>query len=76
MEQVTNLLPLVRSHIGTERGDMSAFARNHGVSLSYVSLIMSGKRMPPMWLINEMGVLIKARKSPSGAAITEYYIDK
>lgn len=76
MEQVTNLLPLIRSHIGTQRGDMSAFARNHGVSLSYVSLIMSGKRMPPMWLINEMGVLMKVRKNPSSPATTEYYIDK
>lgn len=76
MEQVTNLLPLIRSHIGTQRGDMSAFARSHGVSLSYVSLIMSGKRMPPMWLINEVGVLMKVRKNPSSPAITEYYIDK
>lgn len=76
MEQVTNLLPLVRSHIGTERGDMSAFARNHGVSLSYVSLIMSGKRTPPMWLINEMGVSVQVRKNPSSPATTVYYIDK
>lgn len=76
MERVISLLPLIRSHIGTQRGDMSAFARNHGVSLSYVSLIMSGKRTPPMWLINEMGVLVTVRKSPSGPAMTEYYIDK
>lgn len=76
MERVENILPLLRSYIGTQRGDMTAFAQARGLSLSYVSLIMSGKRTPPLWLLNEMGVLVRARKRKEGKAIAEYFIDK
>lgn len=75
MEEV-NILNLIRTHVGLERGALAAFARNHGISLSYASLIVNGKRNPPTWLLQDMGVWARVRRGPSGQESVEYFIDK
>jgi len=72
--QVVELTPRVKAYIGFSRGDLSSFARSHGISLSYASLIRSGKRQPPDWMLQDMGIIRRVRRGSSGEEKIEYLL--
>lgn len=42
-------------HIKNNFGTQAQYAADHGVSTSFVSCVLRGKKAPPSWMLDEIG---------------------